>query len=389
VKLHYENASGENGVTDFCYDENGIMQRSFWTLIDGSRSSMNYHAYDRGGRIILKYREFSDGLTSTNTYSYDDQGNLLVDMYERSDGRRGKVFYAYDDRYRQIEADCQGLNGWFFGTIRYSYDSNSRKTGAVITRDGKAAGNIGFEYDDQGNMVREYWDLNGSWSQTFTFEYQYCSDLPQASFPSSNVFVRNTGAYRLVAERYDFAGRSGGPSRFDYDREGRLIKKVFESSAGFRTDTVYSYGNEGLLASSRREYSDGRTGVFSYEFDGNRRLVRRVFERSDGLRGLEAYEYDQKGNLAKGKYVNFDGWLTGDLAFESDSSGNLVSGRFEGEKYHADIDFDVDEAGNVVRIHWAFDHDAGMTQTYIFEYEKLERGVSCNLPPLKGISSKG
>ncbi len=371
IKLHYDNSSGERGVTNFEYDENGIMQRSFWTLLDKSRYSRNYHTYDSSGNMVLKYREFSDGLTSTNTYTYDGKGNILTDVYQRSDGRQGKVFYRYDDQNRQIEADCRGLNGWFNGLIKYEYDSGNKPIKGFISRDGKPYGSIIYQYDEGGRLILEHWDLGGVWTQTFTLEYRPSRGHLKVSYPSSNVFVRNTGSYRLVRENYDYSGRSGGPSFFHYDDKGRLERKVFESSAGFKTETTFEYNTEGLLTTSRRIYSDGKTGIFTYEFDGNRRLVRRVFKRSDGLEGLEEYEYDRKGNLVKGRYENFDGWLTGDLTFESDQEGFLLKGRFAGEEFSADIDFDLDGSGNVVRIHWDFSPGEKRSQTYTFEYEEI------------------
>lgn len=372
LKLHYDNSSGEKGVTNFEYDENGIMQRSFWTLLDNSRYSWNYHTYDSSGNMTLKYREFSDGLTSTNAFTYDENGNVLTDVYHRSDGRQGTVFYKYDDLNRQTEADCRGLNGWFKGLIKYEYDSGNRPIKGFISRDGKPFGTIGYQYDEGGRLILEHWDLGGVWTQTFTLEYRPSRGHLNTSYPSSNVFIRNTSSYRLVGENYDFSDRSGGPSLFYYDEKGRLVRKVFESSAGFKTDTTFEYSEEGLLTTSCRKYSDGKTGLFTYEFDGNRRLVCRVFKRSDGLESLEVYEYDAKGNLVKGRYDNVDAWLTGDLSFESDQAGNLLKGRFTGEEFSADIDFDSDGAGNVVRVHWDFSSGGKRTQTYTFEYEEIE-----------------
>ena len=371
IKLLYKNSSGEQGVTTFEYDENGIMQRSSWKLLDGSRSSSNYHTYDRSGNMTLKYREFSDGLTSTNTFTYDGGGNILADVYQRSDGRQGEVFYRYDDQDRQIEADCRGLNGWFEGLIEYGYDTENKLVRGLITRAGEPLGKIIYEYDELGRLVLEQWDLGGTWTQTFTLEYRPSRDYLKTVYPSPNVFIKSSGSCRLAGESYDYSGRSGGPSFFHYDEEGKLVKKVFESSAGFRTETTYNYNEEGLLTSSHRKYSDGRTGIFTYEFDGNRRLIRRLFKRSDGLEGLESYEYDAKGNLVKGRYVNFDAWLTGDLSFESDRDGHLLRGTFTGEELSADIDFEVDPAGNVVRIHWNFSPGEKRTQTYTFEYIEM------------------
>ena len=180
-KLHYENSSGEKGVTTFYYDENGILHRSFWILLDGSRSGYSFHTYDRDGNMTLKYREFSDGLTSRNIFTYDQKGNLLIDKYARSDGREGAVYYSYDHNGRLQEADCRNMNGWFAGRITYEYDFSGRKVEGTISRDGKFAGTIVYKYDERDRLISEHWDLGGSWTQTFSFEYRPGRDFLKIS----------------------------------------------------------------------------------------------------------------------------------------------------------------------------------------------------------------
>jgi hypothetical protein len=93
IKLHYENQSGEEGLTNFNYDQNGIMHQAYWELLDGSRSSTNYYTYDEEQNIVKKYREFSDGITSTQLYEYDEKGNLISEHFNRSDGVTGSTVY--------------------------------------------------------------------------------------------------------------------------------------------------------------------------------------------------------------------------------------------------------------------------------------------------------
>ncbi|OQX95304.1 hypothetical protein B6I21_06100 [candidate division KSB1 bacterium 4572_119] len=90
-KLHYENSSGEKGVTTFDSDKDGNLTVAVWELLDGSRSSINFYTYDKNGNLEKKYREFSDSLFSTQLYEYDSKGNLIYQSYERSDGRKGST----------------------------------------------------------------------------------------------------------------------------------------------------------------------------------------------------------------------------------------------------------------------------------------------------------
>lgn len=368
-KLYYENSSGEKGITTFEYDEYGIMYKAKWELLDGSRHSLNYHTFNENGNLIQKYREFSDGITSNLIYTYNESGNLISEYFERSDGVTGTTNYSYDQTGKQMKADCQGLNGWFFGILTYKYDEHSKMVGAMIEQKGKQVGTISYDYDIKGNLSKEHWDFSGDWSQTFNYEYEsYEAPLP-VYYTSSNVFITNTSKFRLVDEKYDYNESNGGPSYFEYDKTGKLIKKIFNRSDGLKTETSFEYSPNGILQKSFRKYSNGLTATFSYIFNGNRKLISRTFERSDGVVGKEIYSYDGKWNLIQAVYDNFDTWLTGTITFESDNNGFLTKGYFKGEKFDAEIFFENDEVGNIVKIHWVFSF--GATQTYWFKYENI------------------
>jgi YD repeat-containing protein len=368
AKLHYENASGEKAVTINHYDDNGVLSTAYWTTLDSSRHSYNWYTYDKFGNMVKKYREFSDSLVSTNLYAYDDNQNMIFESYERSDGVAGTAAYAYNADGKAIKAICKGLNGWFHGNITYEHDSTGSKIKGNITKDREAVGSIIYEYDEHGYMTREYWAFNQGWNQNFIYEYEKVEVSTLKSYTSSNVFITNTKEFQLVSENYDYNGETGGPSTFEYDKNGKLVKKTFTRSDDFKTETTFEYDDNGFLTKSYRNYSDGRTAEFGYEFNWNRLMTRRIFQISDGTTGIENYTYDDKMNLSKAVYKNFDGWLTGTIMFDYDDE-LMTGGTFKGEKFDADITFDYDGNGNVKKIHWVFSF--GDTQTYTFEYEKI------------------
>ncbi len=177
LKLHYDNSSGEKGVTIFEYDEDGIMHKAIWKLLDESRSSINFYEYNECGNLLTKYREFSDGITSEKTYEYDGNCDLIMETFKRSDGVKGTTIYEYDENNRLLKANCEGLNGWFYGVITYSYDDDGIKTNADFTQKGEKAGTITYSYDENGNLIKEYWDFNGKWNQTFIYEYEKVKNI--------------------------------------------------------------------------------------------------------------------------------------------------------------------------------------------------------------------
>ena len=372
MKLYYENSSGEKGLTTFDYDEKGLLDKAIWELDDGSRMSLNFYKHNTNGNLINKYREFSDGLTSQQFYEYDNRSNLVKETFQRSDDVSGVTTYGYDKDGKLIHADCNGLNGWFYGKINYIYDKTGRKQKADIIQKGENTGTILYSYDVNDNLIKEYWDLSGKWNQTFIYEYEKRLTVLPECYTSSNVFTPSNPVYRIVKESYDYAGKIGGPSYYGYNQNGKLINKRFERSDGFSTETAYLYDHQGVLTKSYRKYSNGLCAVFTYEFNNLGVLTERSFKRTDGVTGSESYDYDEESKVNHADWRNFDSWLTGTISFAYNENGILSGGEYHGtEGADAKINFEYDKFRNLTKISWVF--STGETQTYIFEYEKTDR----------------
>lgn len=366
-KMPYRNSGGEDAVTIFYYGRDGKLRNAVWMLADRSRYSCNFHLYDSNGYEVEKYREFSDGLTSTEKYEVDSDGRRTSELFERSDGRKGTAGFTWGNDGPLVETECDNHKGWFSGRILYSYDKAGRSRGASIERDGETIGTVKYSYDSAGHLVEEFWDLAGQWNQTFNYEYE---PRPQKTFGFSSPYVAMNAAFRVVIERYDYSNEGGGPSFYTYDDQGKLVEKVYERADGLKTTTSYDYDQEGNLKSSHRKYIGGLTADFDYEHDDARRLTKRACHRSDGATGHEQYFYDRLGRLERAVYENMDFWLNGEINFEYDGWGQIASGRFDSrDGNHADITFKTDADGNVLKMHWMF--ETGKTQTYFFEYESI------------------
>ncbi len=371
MSLYYENASGEKCLSTYEYDENGFIINAVWEQLDKSRNSLNFYSHNENGNLIRKYREYSDRIFSEETYFYDVNGNLIKENFYRSDGVSGITEYEYDKNGFITKAICDKLKGWISGEIFYKCDKDGKKTRADYKRDGENIATIEYTYDTNGNLIKEYWDFNGQWSQTFNYKYDIFSTVDSKQYTSSNVFIRNNCDYRISGENYVYSDGSGGPSKFEYDETGKLIQKHYDHSNGLFTKTTFLYDFNGRLTKSYRLYSSGLSGVFSYEFNENGKLLKRIFRCSDGRDGEETYKYDESGKLTGGVWKNFDSWLTGTLTVTYDKDGLKEKAFFKGENsFDADITFDVDDNGNLTKIHWDFSF--GDSQTYTFEYERIE-----------------
>ncbi len=371
MSLFYENSSGEKALTTYEYDKDGFLVNAVWEQMDKSRNSLNFYSHDENGNLIRKYREYSDRIFSEETYEYDVNHNLIKDNFYRSDGTTGTAIYEYDKNGFLLKTVCDKLKGWITGEIYYKNDKDGNKSSAELKRGEDIIAAIEYTHDTNGNLIKEYWDYGGQWNQTFIYEYNVFK-IPEAKqYRSSNIFIRGNNNFRLSGENYEYSDGSGGPSKFEYDETGKLVHKRYDHSNGLYTKTTFLYDFDGHLTKSYRLYSSGLSGVFSYEFNENGNLTKRLFRRSDGKDGEETYKYDVDGKLIGGIWKNFDSWLTGALTIIYDKNGQMEKGLFKGENdFDADITFDVDEHGNLIKALWDFSF--GDSQTYTFEYEKIE-----------------
>lgn len=363
-KLHYSNSLGEKGVTTFFYSLENKNYRAKWELLDGSKSSINYHLYNEQGKLIRKYKEFSDSTTSSNFYKYDDMGNLIEDYFERSDKIRGTVWYTYENG-RKTEAECRGYNGYFWGFIKYIYENNILIKG-IILKEGKETGSIEYKYDKDQNIISEFWDL-GNWNQTFNYEYEPVGCNTPISFTYSSPFLKESKPFTIKEEIYIWNNEKEGISYYKYkdQNQAQLVSKIYEYE-GKNTVTTFEYDDAGLLMKSTRIYSDGKKAQFYYLFSQNRKLLRRICFGDYGYFASETYTYDETGNLSEADWLKFDSWLTGTIKFNYENN-ILKSGFFNGKDgFNSDIIINCDEMNRVYEILWQFSF--GKTQTYKFSY---------------------
>ena len=164
-KIAYRNANEEIATTYFFYDGNEPFKKTFWSLDNDQRWSLNDYVYDRHGNLRSAFREFSDSLYSYELFDYDRHGNKIKEYFNRSDGINGSATYIYK-RNRIIEANYKRHKGWLNGTVRYTYEKGKRVRGDLIIR-GEHRCTITYTYDEAENLIHEHWDFNGQWEQTF------------------------------------------------------------------------------------------------------------------------------------------------------------------------------------------------------------------------------
>ena len=177
-RLEYENSSGEKAMTTFYYNDRGIMDKATWLDEDSKRSSENIYRYNDKNQLISAYREFSDKLTSYEMYLYDEAGRKTHETFIRSDGIQGTADFVYDKKGRCEKVICNKYKGWINGDILYKYKKDRPAHEAVIVRDGEIIGTIVFDYDNDGNLIKDTWTFASGWQQIFIYHYESVVDQP-------------------------------------------------------------------------------------------------------------------------------------------------------------------------------------------------------------------
>lgn len=365
-ELLYTNSAGEKGTTVYIYNTEGMLYKSVWSLDDNSRSSVNEYQYNDKGLLTGFYRQFSDGLESEEFYIYEND-KLKKECFSRSDGRNGYIEYFYDEEGLRTGAQCRAYKGWLTCDLEYVY-SGGKLTKAIITKDKESAGEIKYTYDEAGNLLEEYWDFNGKWSQTFTYRYEKSN---RGEVILSNPFYRIAHDYRIDKEEYSFGGDFRGKTMFRYNEDNLLEETVFLRSDGLMSQTQYSYRRRTL--SESMTYTDNKPDIKCiYQHDEMGRLIQKQEYENDKLTGYEIYMYDKNGVLQEAIMKNTDSWLTGRIVFETDKYDNVIKGIFRGEPSNAIIEYRYNKQGMTMEIIWDFEDEHFDNQLYTLSYRVVK-----------------
>ena len=221
-------------------------------------------------------------------YEYDANGNLLI-IHNKGDYRSGNTI------------DC-GVDQWY----RYKYDSAGRLykkeylrgreenliEGATIVE------SILYEYDEDGNLYKEYGHYGNVGSLNYVTEYKTIGEK------KSTIEYDNKAAYRSSDYLYDsnhhllFMIKKSGEADVvqmhenEYDEKGNLIKHI-EKGIDYYYEYTYEYDASGKIIQEKKAYSETSYEVYIYEYDKNDNLVKKTVTQSTGRNAGEytIYEY--------------------------------------------------------------------------------------------------
>lgn len=182
---------------------------------------------------------------------------------------RGKAFCISSDTSRDAD-------GKVIAVEYLVYDEHDN----IIAMIGEESYYYGYEYDENGNIIKEYSD----WSNAFT-EYEY--------------------------------------------KDGLVVKMHYTASDGLTFDEIYEYDEHGTQIKTTlygESYDDTAITTVKPEYDAQGRLVRETDYGSDGnVYSVDEYEYNDKGEIIKETTASSFSGNKMTTEYVRDERGNVLS----------------------------------------------------------------
>lgn len=224
--------------------------------------------------VLIRETDTKSGIVTE--YAYDENGDKIsetVNNPEKPDETLGLEYTTqYQEDGSKIVTESQRIlvkTGEAISPYTYEYEYSPeglllRKTGF---ENGNVDGEILYEYDEKGNLIRQSGKNAPSIGRDLTKEFEY---------DENGNLTKQTDL--------DNQGEVEGWTTFEYDENGKEIMKHVFNSAGMEPDTY-------------------ELCQWKYEYDGDGRVIEEWKEGTEhgGKYEHYEYEYDESGNICKKK----------------------------------------------------------------------------------------
>ena len=287
-KDRYENDKhSERAVYE--YDRHGVLRKIkiFEKYEDDKKEYLStYEKYDSRGNIV-KEESYSHGkLSWVRKYKYDKQGNIIKEVcYSHGildNTIECTIEYKYDDlgnlTFKRLDG---GYGTGKEDAMEYEYDEQGNEIRETRIINGDARPVIEREYDNRGNITKS---VEYAWKG---IEHGSDSEYDDRGNRTKYVIYGENGTIKSVTEsEYDDCGNKVKTVELEYDENGTIVLRTESEYDGRDMLAIKSvvYDKNGIVKNSYMEYDSlGRPEKYiTYNADGNIIL-------------LDEYSYDEKG----------------------------------------------------------------------------------------------
>lgn len=318
--------------------------------------------YDKRNRLI----KVEDSLGAAMEYTYDCLNNKASEKARINENTYQYTRYEYDAAGRlvktiqSVDREDVGLepNRYVkkeFLTTTYAYDKNGNVT-KIVTPEGYE---ITREYDLLDRKTKEtHVDKTSGIERTTEYRYDKAGNLVEET--DSRGSVRR--CYDLQDQMTEEVDREGNTRRFQYDKNGNLIKIIQPSDCPKNGEEgesyTFTYDSMGRLESVRNALGFLEE---QNEYDANGNLIR----KKDALGTLVEFTYDvanRQKNVWMGEARKQEEETTRpSQTYTYDARGN-ITGITDGEGNQTR--YDLDAWGRITTIH----KPDGSKETYEYDY---------------------
>ena len=291
-----------------------------WTLFSPVRCTSKYrysangkalkifdHAYDKKNNIhYYKYYDYKEELTSTTEERYNQDGNLIRKV--KNDGDQSStILWEYDENGNEIRESLYAPDGTIQNQHTYEYDRNGNRIRHIYSGENvDKPSMLEYVYDDDGNHIKTiHYNSDGNIIETTEYEYDANGNTQRY------VDYAADGNIAYITE-YEYDDRNH-TKRIRYDADGRRCFEIEYDKDGHTLRNVI-YGSDGTIL-FRTEY----------EYDDHGNKISYIYCVHEQLIDHFTYQYDQKGRMILSKCYYSSGELCYTQKMAYDTDGNTIS----------------------------------------------------------------
>ncbi len=190
---------------------------------------------------------------------------------------------------------------------------------------------LGFFYDDNGNLIEETLEEEGS----------------EIAERKSHDYLENGKKHKTYVHYMD---GSYDTIEYIYDDKGRLISKITTDPDGdVDQRKEYKFQDDKLLKETEYDYEDNITDEITYDYDENGNLTEMT--HYDGIEKITIktlHEYDDQGRRVESLIYNTKGKLVEKHGFSYDEEDRVVKATEETPYENNITTMQYDEKGNII-----------------------------------------